>query len=188
MATKKIKTNKTAKPSGFTVDWKVFALLALLFVGYKFKDDIKVAVPNLGGEVKEVVIVDMKNRPTPVVSPALQSLTATLTTSINAGAAGRDKKSDALFLGDLCGDFAKTVIKPNDAVKNNADLRKAWNKFLIMQSSELGLKATDYNDLAKQMDGILLSYLTDAPTAIDNVKVMEVFTAMQGAFYASARL
>jgi hypothetical protein len=192
MATKKTKAKaiKPAKTSGFTIDWKIFLLAAALFAGYKFKDDIKLAVPNLGGEVKEVVIVDTKNRPNPVVAPALQSLTQPLTTSLNAGAPGRDKKADALLLGDLCGDFAKVVIQPNDAVKTNADLRKAWNKFLILNAhaSGSGFKATDYNDPARTMDSILLSYLGDDQKPIDNVKVMEVFTAMQGAFYASARL
>jgi hypothetical protein len=188
MAAKKTKAIKPAKSTGFTLDWKIFLLGAVLFTGYKFKDDIKVAIPNLGGEVKEVVVVDLKNRPTPVVNPVLQSLTQTLTNSMNAGSPGRDKRADALMMGDMCGDFAKTVIKPNDAVKTNSQLSKVWNKFLVMQSAELGLKPTDYGDLAKQMDSIMLSYLTDSPGAIDNVKTMEVFTAMQGAYYAAARL
>lgn len=190
MATKKTKAIKTTTSSGFTIDWKVFLVLGLMFVGYKFKDDIQVKIPNLGGEVKEVIIVDTKNRPNPVVSPLLQPLVQGLTQSLNGGAPGRDKRADGLLLGDLCGDFAKVVLQPNDAVKTNADLRKAWNKFLILNAhaSGSGFKPTDYNDLAKQMDTILISYLTDDPKQIDNVKVMDVFTAMQGAYYAAARL
>lgn len=164
----------------------VFLLVIVAYFGIKHRDDIKIPI---GGfvENKEVIQIITKDRKIPSIPQAYASNVQKLTDSLKNGPNnGRDRIKDATILGDLCGDFAQIVIKPNDAVKNTAELRNVWNKYLVLHNSNnLYLQQTDYNDLAKQVDDILMSVLGSEPKPIDNQKVMDIFTAMQGAFYAS---
>jgi len=164
----------------------VYLLLIISYFGIKYRDDIKIPMGGFG-DTKEVIQVVTKDRQIPVVKSEFQATVQKLTDSLKSGPNnGRDRIKDATILGDLCGDFAQIVIKPNDAVKNSAELRYTWNKYLALHNSNnMHLTDKDYNDLAKQVDGILISVLGSEPKPIDNAKVIDIFTAMQGAFYAS---
>lgn len=169
-----------------TIDPKIILVGLVLFFGYKHRDDIKIPMGGFG-DTKEVITVVTKDRQIPVVKPELQSLVQSLTDSLKSGPNnGRDRIKDATILGDLYGDFAIIVVKPNDAVKTNVDLRNVLNKYLTLHNSNyMNLKQGDYNDIASQVDKIMITHLGSEPQPIDINKTLDVLTAIQGAFYAS---
>lgn len=165
----------------------VYLLIIVIYFGVKYNPNI--SMPQFGGfgGTKEVVVIETKDRAISPIPSNLQSLVQPLTDSLKNGPNnGRDRIKDATILGDLCGDFAKIVIKPNDAVRTNVDLREVWKKYLVLHNSNsLKLNQADYNDLAKQLDSILMAHLGAEPKTLESDKVVDIFTAMQGAFYAS---
>lgn len=169
-----------------TIDPKIILVGLVLFFGYKHKDDIKIPMGGFG-DTKEVIQVVTKDRQIPVVKPELQSTVQTLTDSLKSGPNnGRDRIKDATVLGDLYGDFAVIVVKPNDAIKTNIDLRNVLNKYLVLHNSNyLGLKQSDYNDIASQVDKIMINYLGSEPKPLELQKTIDVLTSIQGAFYAA---
>jgi len=168
------------------IDPKIILIGLVLFFGYKHRDDIKIPMGGFG-DTKEVIQVVTKDRQIPVVKPELQSMVQKLTDSLKSGPNnGRDRIKDATVLGDLYGDFALIVVKPNDAIKTNADLRNVLNKYLTLHNSNyMNLKKEDYNDIASQVNQIMISYLGSEPQHIDVNKTVDVLTSIQGAFYAS---
>lgn len=165
-------------------------VIILFMVGYfvlkNFTGDglnieaLKKYLPNLNNAPS---VVQVKGREVSEPSAELKASAQVVADVIAKSSTPRDKRADAIALGDFFGDFNKIILAQDGLVKTTQQVKDTFKQTGKGYIQTVGYTKNDYETLGDEVDRYLEKTLGLDNALLDKSKAVNAFAALQWTLY-----